>query len=106
MNRIEINTKKTFELEEFYFHYINEDGLTVLCMTDKIGNKKVPFAFMQELKKNLLITYNPREIENAKAYQLSTFTDKIRETIVSLASFFEEIFLTLFCRASTIATPI
>jgi hypothetical protein len=35
MQRIEADTKKTFELEEFLFHYINEDGLTVLCMTDK-----------------------------------------------------------------------
>jgi hypothetical protein len=36
MQRIEPDTKKTFELEEFLFHYINEDGLTVLCMTDKV----------------------------------------------------------------------
>lgn len=35
MNRIEEETKKSFELEEYMFHYINEDGLTVLCMTDK-----------------------------------------------------------------------
>lgn len=35
MSRIENDTKKTFELEEFFFHYINEDGLTVLCMSDK-----------------------------------------------------------------------
>lgn len=35
MQRITPDTKKTFELEDFLFHYINEDGLTVLCMTDK-----------------------------------------------------------------------
>ena len=35
MQRIEPDTKKTFELEEFLFHYINEEGLTLLCMTDK-----------------------------------------------------------------------
>ena len=79
MSRIESDTKKTFELEEFFFHYINEDGLTVLCMSDKNVQKKVPFAFMQDLRKTLLNTYSARDIENAKAYQLSTFTDKIRE---------------------------
>jgi hypothetical protein len=68
MSRIETDTKKTFELEEFFFHYINEDGLTVLCMSDKKVNKKVPFAFMQDLRKTLLNTYSAREIENAKAY--------------------------------------
>ena len=82
MNRIEENTKKTFELEEFFFHYINEDGLTILCMTDKnLNSKKIPFAFMQDLRKQLLSQYSQREIENAKAYQLGTFTDKIREKI-------------------------
>lgn len=46
MSRIEPETKKTFELEEFLFHYISEDQLTIMCMTDKQMNKKVPFAFM------------------------------------------------------------
>jgi hypothetical protein len=46
MKRIEPNSKKTFELEDYFFHYINEDGITVMCMTDKQINKKVPFAFM------------------------------------------------------------
>lgn len=36
MSRVEPGTRKTFELEDFLFHYINEDGITVLCMTDKV----------------------------------------------------------------------
>ena len=83
MNRIEPDSKKTFELEEFLFHYINEDGLTVLCMTDKAIQKKVAFAFMVDVRKTLLSTYTHRELENAKAYSLSTFTEKMREKIVS-----------------------
>ena len=58
MNRIEADSKKTFELEEYFFHYINEDGITVLCMTDKQMNKKVPFAFMLDVKKTLFSTYS------------------------------------------------
>lgn len=57
MQRIEPDTKKTFELEEFLFHYINEDGLTVLCMTDKTIQKKIAFAFMQDVRKTVLATY-------------------------------------------------
>ena len=83
MQRIEQDTKKTFELEDLLFHYINEDGLTILCMSDKTMQKKIAFAFMQDLRKTLLATYQAREIENARAYQLSTFTDKIREKMVS-----------------------
>ena len=40
MSRIEADTKKTFELDDYFFHYINEDGITFLCMTDKKYNRK------------------------------------------------------------------
>jgi len=41
---------KTFELEEFFFHYINENGLSAMCMTDKTFERKLTFAFLQDLK--------------------------------------------------------
>ena len=99
MQRIEPETKKTFELEEFLFHYINEDGLTVLCMTDKTIQKKIAFAFMQDVRKTVLGSYTQRELENAKAYSLSTFTDKLREKLVLLMKSLTNIY-----RLSIIAT--
>jgi hypothetical protein len=42
-------------------------------MTDKVMQKKIAFAFMQDVRKTLLSSYSPRELENAKAYGLSTF---------------------------------
>ncbi len=81
MEKIEEDYKKTFELEDFMFHYINEDGLTLLCMSDKQLDSKVAFAFLVDLRKTLTTTYTNRELENAKAYQLTTFTEKIREKV-------------------------
>jgi hypothetical protein len=46
MPRIENNTMKTFELDEFFFHYANGDGITYLCMTDKQYKRKQAFAFL------------------------------------------------------------
>ena len=86
MNRVEPDTKKTFELEEFMFHYINEEGITVMCMSDKAMQKQIVFAFMLDLKKTLTTTYTARELENAKAYSLATFPEKIREKMVSANS--------------------
>ena len=86
MSRVEPDTKKTFELEEFLFHYINEDGLTVMCMTDKAIQKKIAFAFMHDVWKTCLNTYSPRELENARAYSLSTFREKLKDKIVSASS--------------------
>lgn len=46
MPRIEANTMKTWELDEFFFHYASEDGVTFLCMTDKEYKRKQAFAFL------------------------------------------------------------
>ena len=51
--RIELNTMKTWELDEFFFHFINDDGITLLCMTDKEYKRKQAFAFLQDLRKAL-----------------------------------------------------
>ena len=44
---------KTWELDEFFFHFINDDGITLLCMTDKEYKRKQAFAFLQDLRKAL-----------------------------------------------------
>ena len=64
---------KTFELEEFLFHYINEFGLSFLCMTDKKFPRKMAFAFLQDIKKSLFDYYTQNDLKNAKAKSLNTF---------------------------------
>ena len=74
---------KTFELEDFFFHYINENGLSAMCMTDKTFERKLTFAFLQDLKQALLNVYTPRDLQNAGANSLTTFSTTIQEKIVS-----------------------
>ena len=83
MPRIEPNTMKTWELDEFFFHYINEDGITLLCMTDKGYKRKQAFAFLQDLKKALMRRYSSFELDRAGAHSLNTFSETIREKMVS-----------------------
>ncbi len=84
MGKIQDNTMKTFELEEFFFHYINENGLSAMCMTDKTFERKLTFAFLQDLKQSLLNIYTPRDLQNAGPNAMSTFVTTIQEKIVSL----------------------
>ena len=84
MGKIQDNTMKTFELEEFFFHYINENGLSAMCMTDKTFERKLTFAFLQDLKQSLLNIYTPRDLQNAGPNSMSTFVTTIQEKIVSL----------------------
>ena len=74
MDRITENTRKTFELDEYFFHYINEDGISVLCMADKKMNRKHCFAFLQDVKKKLLEDYTQRDLERAQAHMLPVFS--------------------------------
>ena len=74
MDRITENTRKTFELDEYFFHYINEDGISVLCMADKKMNRKQCFAFLQDVKKKLLEDYTQRDLERAQAHMLPVFS--------------------------------
>ena len=84
MGRIQDNTMKTFELEDFFFHYINENGLSAMCMTDKTFERKLTFAFLQDLKQSLLNVYTPRDLQNAGQNSLQTFNTTIQEKIVSV----------------------
>lgn len=74
---------KTFELEEYLFHYINDMGVSVLCMTDKKFDRKKSFAFLQDTKKAFLEYYKPEEITNAQAFSLKAFSDTIHDKVVS-----------------------
>jgi len=83
MKRIESDTKKTFEVSDYLFHYINEEELTVLCMTSKDAQRKLAYTFLADVRKRLLEVYSSRELMNARAFGLKTFTAELREKIVS-----------------------
>ena len=84
MKRIEPDTKKTFELSDYLFHYINEDQLTIMCMTSNQTQSRLAFTFLADVRKRLLESYNTYELENAKAFALKTFTVELKDKMVSI----------------------
>ena len=88
MKQIQPETNKTYELADYLFHYINEDGLTVLCMTSKDIQKKLAFAFLVDVRKRLFDFYAPHELQNARAFGLKTFQSELKEKVVSIAGKF------------------
>ena len=83
MKRIEPDTKKTYELSDYLFHYINEDQLTVMCMTSKQTQSRLAFTFLADVRKRLFEVYNSYELENAKAFGLKTFSPELKEKMVT-----------------------
>lgn len=43
-----IKSKKIYN--SFFFHYINYNNVTYLCMTDSIFSKKTAFDYLNEIK--------------------------------------------------------
>ena len=83
MKRIEPDTKKTFELSDYLFHYINEDQLTVMCMTSKQTQSRLAVTILADVRKRLFEVYNSYELENAKAFGLKTFSPELKEKMVT-----------------------
>ncbi|KAG0248233.1 Vesicle-associated membrane protein, partial [Actinomortierella ambigua] len=54
------NSKLTYVYDRYLFHYICEDGLTYMCMADDTFGRRIPFAFLQDMKERFLAQY-PRE---------------------------------------------
>ncbi|CAM9551133.1 unnamed protein product [Choristocarpus tenellus] len=42
--------KMSYVWDSFVFHYIVENGITYMCLTDEQGRRRVPFAFLEVIK--------------------------------------------------------
>ena len=73
LEQIQPDTAKTLELEEFHFHYTQQNGILVLCMSSKDVQQKLAFTFLQDVKQAFYDTYTQRDIDNAVSYSLKSF---------------------------------
>lgn len=53
------------------FHYIVDDGITYLCMADEEFGRRIPFAFLEDIKNRFRATYGDRG-KAAHAYAMNT----------------------------------
>ena len=75
---IDKNKKKSFQTNEYFFHCIDDEGISFLWMADEKTDRKVAYAFLEEMKKAFYNTFNTLEIQNARSYELK-FSDQIKQ---------------------------
>ncbi len=80
LRKVEKNKRATFSYaDEFYFHYINANNITYMCMCDNKLSQDTAFAYLEEIKTLFTDTFSPKEIDSAMAYTLNdSFRDSIR----------------------------
>ncbi|KAG0007402.1 Vesicle-associated membrane protein [Entomortierella chlamydospora] len=72
------NSKLTYVYDRYLFHYICEDGLTYMCMADDSFGRRIPFAFLQDIKEKFLAQYGrERALESLVPYSMNEFSKTI-----------------------------
>jgi len=54
------NSKMSYVYERHIFHYSVDDQLTYLCMADEAFGRRIPFAFLEDLKNRFKASYGER----------------------------------------------
>ena len=52
--------KMSYVYDQYVFHYVVENKITFLCMADEGSKRRVPFAFLDDVKNRFFATYGDR----------------------------------------------
>lgn len=64
------DNKMSYVYDRHIFHYIVDDGITYLCLADEEFGRRVPFAFLEDIKNRFKATYGDRG-KSALAYGMN-----------------------------------
>lgn len=54
LTRIPPNSSRlSYAFEDWLFHYVSEEGFVYLCVADGEGGRRLPFAFLGEVQKQV-----------------------------------------------------
>lgn len=64
------NAKMSYVYDKYIFHYIVDDSLVYLCMADEEFGRRMPFAYLEDIKNRFKATYADRG-KTALAYGMN-----------------------------------
>ncbi|PIN24024.1 Synaptobrevin/VAMP-like protein [Handroanthus impetiginosus] len=64
------DTNVSYSQDRYIFHVKRTDGLTVLCMAEDTAQRRIPFAFLEDIHQRFVRTYG-RAILSAQAYAMN-----------------------------------
>jgi hypothetical protein len=60
--------KMTYVYDNHVFHYIVENSICYLCMSDELNKHRIPYAFLQDMKEGFLAQYGHEAPLTAHAF--------------------------------------
>lgn len=61
----------TYVYDEYVFHYIVENGICYLCMSDELNKHRIPFAFLEDTKDTFLRKFSLETAQSAIAFAMN-----------------------------------
>lgn len=72
--------KMTYVYDEYVFHYCVEAGICYLCMSDEKNKHRIPFGFLEDLKRSFTTKYGYEAPQTAIAFAMNEeFSPTIKE---------------------------
>eukprot|EP01100_Stratorugosa_tubuloviscum_P002948 TRINITY_DN16_c0_g5_i1.p1 TRINITY_DN16_c0_g5~~TRINITY_DN16_c0_g5_i1.p1 ORF type:complete len:257 (+),score=87.41 TRINITY_DN16_c0_g5_i1:109-771(+) len=79
------DTKKSYEYDDFIFHFQIHSGVTYMCMADKSFPRRICFLFLEDIKNRFLAMYGEEQIRRAMAY---TMNEDFSRSLSSLTNYY------------------
>ncbi|CAD7698204.1 unnamed protein product [Ostreobium quekettii] len=72
------DTRVSYTQERHMYHVLIVDGITYLCMSEEGFGRRIPYAFLEDVKNKFVTTYGSAAM-NAVAYEYSTDFSRVLE---------------------------
>eukprot|EP00549_Striatella_unipunctata_P016831 CAMPEP_0118702152 /NCGR_PEP_ID=MMETSP0800-20121206/17705_1 /TAXON_ID=210618 ORGANISM="Striatella unipunctata, Strain CCMP2910" /NCGR_SAMPLE_ID=MMETSP0800 /ASSEMBLY_ACC=CAM_ASM_000638 /LENGTH=189 /DNA_ID=CAMNT_0006603267 /DNA_START=39 /DNA_END=605 /DNA_ORIENTATION=+ len=63
--------KMTYVYDQYVFHYVVENGICYLCMSDELHKHRIPYAFLHDMKDRTVSRYGIDILTRAIAFSLN-----------------------------------
>jgi vesicle-associated membrane protein 7 len=74
-----INTRASYAYDTYFFHYILENGLIYMCMTDATLKKTIAYYFLDDIKQRFTSKYGALAAD-APAYKFNDEFSRVLQT--------------------------
>ena len=77
--------KMTYVYDNYVFHYVVENSICYLCMSDEMNKHRIPYAFLSDMKDRFLAQYGHEAPLQAIAF---AYNDEFSRTIQDRMDFY------------------
>lgn len=72
-----VDGRMTYVYDNYVFHYIVQNSICYLCMSDELNKHRIPYAFLEDMKQNFLAKYGTEKPLKAIAFSMNEEFSKI-----------------------------